>query len=122
MIRRASGSGPVELAEGARRVLVTSAAVKVGEKVLVVADVGTMSVGRALFDAAADLGAEPVLSVVRPQSSSPAEPPGLVAGAMLESDVVVLATSASMTHTHARRAASRAGARIVSIQIGRAHV
>ncbi len=105
----------MELSEGARRVLVTSAAVKPGEKVLVVADPGTLSVGRALFDAAADLGAEPVLSLIRPASASSVEPPALVANAMLESVVVVLATSGSMTHTHARRAANRAGARVISI-------
>ena len=105
----------MELSEGARRVLVTSVAVKAGEKVLVVADPGTLSVGRALFDAAADLGAEPVLTLIRPASASSTEPPALVASAMQESVVVVLATSGSMTHTHARRAANRAGARVVSI-------
>lgn len=95
--------------------LLTSAAVKAGERVLLVADVGTLSVGRALFDAAADLGADAVLSVMRSTASSPMEPPGVIASAMLESDLVVLATSGSMTHTHARRAANRGGARVVSI-------
>lgn len=105
----------VELSEGARRVLLTSAAVKAAETVLVVGDVGSLSIGRALFDAAEGLGADAVLALIRAPSSSPAEPPALIANAMLESDVVVLATSASMTHTHARRAANRSGARVVSI-------
>ncbi len=103
------------LEEGAASVLRTSAALKAGERVLIVADPERMAVGRAFFYAAAALGSDPVLSLIRTREGAGREPPDLVAAAMLEADVVLLATVHSMTHTHARRAANRAGARVVSM-------
>lgn len=101
--------------EGARLVLKTSAAVRAGEKVLVVADDTTRTVGDAFLAAAESLGADPVLMLMRPRTAEGDEPPVAVATAMASSDVIVLVTSRSMTHTHARRAANRAGARVISI-------
>ena len=103
------------LEEGAASVLRTTAALKAGEKVLIVADPEQMSVGRAFFYAAAAAGSDPVLSLIRTREAPGREPPDLLAAAMLEADVVLLATVHSMTHTHARRAANRAGARVVSM-------
>ena len=103
------------LEEGAASVLRTSAALKAGEKVLVVADPERMGVGRAFFYAAAALGCDPVLSLIRTREGPGGEPPDLLAAAMLDADVVLLTTVHSMTHTHARRAANRAGARVVSM-------
>jgi len=105
----------VALEEGAASVLRTSAGLKAGEKVLVVADPERMSVGRAFFYAAAALGCDPVLSLIRTREGAGREPPDVLAAATLESDVVLLATVHSMTHTHARRAANRSGARVVSM-------
>jgi len=101
----------VPLEEGAASVLRTSAGLKVGEKVLIVADPERMGVGRAFFYAAAALGCDPVLSLIRTREAPGREPPDLLSAAMLDADVVLLATVHSMTHTHARRAANRAGAR-----------
>ena len=101
--------------EGARLVLTTSAAVRAGEKVLVVADDTTRTVGDAFLAAAESLGADPVLALIRPRAADGDEPPIAVGTAMAASDVVVLVTSRSLTHTHARRAANRAGARVISI-------
>ena len=106
---------PVALEEGAASVLRTSAALKAGERVLIVTDPERMAVGRAFFYAAAALGCDPVLSLIRPREAAGREPPDLLAAAMLEADVVLLATVHSMTHTHARRAANRAGSRVVSM-------
>ena len=103
------------LEEGAASVLRTSAGVKAGERVLVVADPERMAVGRAFFYAAAALGTDPVLSLIRMREGAGREPPELLEAAMLEADVVLLATVHSMTHTHARRSANRAGARVVSM-------
>jgi leucyl aminopeptidase (aminopeptidase T) len=103
------------LEEGAASVLRTSAALKAGERVLIVADPERMAVGRAFFYAAAALGSDPVLSVIRTREGPGLEPPDLLAASMLEADVVLLATVHSLTHTHARRAANRAGARVVSM-------
>ena len=103
------------LEEGATSILRTSAGLKAGETVLVVADPERMGVGRAIFYAAAALGTDPVLALIRTREGPGREPPDLLAAAMLDADVVLLATVHSMTHTHARRAANRAGARVVSM-------
>jgi len=105
----------VALEEGAASVLRTSAGLKAGEKVLVVADPERMGVGRAFFYAAAALGCDPVLSLIRTREGAGREPPDVLSVAMLDADVVLLATVHSMTHTHARRAANRAGVRVISM-------
>ncbi len=101
--------------EGARLVLRTSAALRGGEKVLLVADEETLRVGEAFASAARDLGADPVLALIGKRETDGAEPPEPVGTAMQFSDVVLLLTSQSLTHTHARRAANRAGARVISM-------
>ena len=101
--------------EGARLVLTTSAALRAGEKVLVVADEDTAEVGRAFVRAAAKLGTDPVLSLIATRKRDGDEPPEPVRIAMESSDLVVIVTSRSLTHTHSRRQANRAGARVISI-------
>jgi len=101
--------------EGARLVLRTSAALKVGEKVLILADETTRTVGEAFVGAARRLGTDPVLACIAPRKRDGDEPPDPVSVAMENADVVVLVTSRSLTHTHARRQANRAGARVVSV-------
>ncbi|MFA5895478.1 MAG: aminopeptidase [Thermoplasmata archaeon] len=101
--------------EGARLVLKTSAALKVGEKVLILADDTTRTVGEAFVAAARGLGADPVLACIAPRKRDGDEPPDPVGIAMESADVVVLVTGRSLTHTHARRQANRAGARVISI-------
>jgi len=101
--------------EGARLVLRTSAGLQSGEKVLILADAPTRAVGEAFHAAAIALGADPVLAVIPPRTADGEEPPEPVGTAMASSDLIVLVTSRSLTHTHARRAANRAGARVISI-------
>jgi len=101
--------------EGARLVLTTSAGLRPTEKVLIVADEGTRGIGDAFQAAARSIGADAVLLVMRSRESDGEEPPEPVGTAMAASDLIVLATSRSLTHSHARRAANRAGARVISI-------
>ena len=103
------------LEEGARRVVESCLAVKPGEKVLVVADAKTHRIGLALFDAATAADAEAMLALIPPPKGKGEEPPDPLARMMADCDVVILATSQSMTHTAARRMANRAGARIASL-------
>ena len=103
------------LEEGARRVIHTCLAVKAGEKVVVVADANTRVIAEALFDAAVAAGAKAILALIPPPKEAAEEPPEPLARMMADSDVAVLATSRSMTHTAARRMANRAGARIASL-------
>src|SRR3990172_3911998 len=100
---------------GAQRVVGTCLAVKKGEGVLVVGDARTKSIGAALFDAAVAAEAEAVLALVPPPKEPGEEPTDPLARMMADCDVVILATSQSMTHTAARRMANRAGARIASL-------
>ncbi len=101
--------------EGARLVLTTSAALRGGEKVLILADTETRDVGAAFATAARGLGADPVLVMIAPRKRDGDEPPEPVGTAMEAADLVVLVTGHSLTHTHARRQANRAGARVISI-------
>jgi leucyl aminopeptidase (aminopeptidase T) len=82
-----------------------------GEEVVVVVDDATRAIGDALRDAAAQRGAEAVLTVMDPRPRDGAEPPAAVAGALKESNVFIAPTSRSLSHTRARKAASEAGAR-----------
>jgi leucyl aminopeptidase (aminopeptidase T) len=82
-----------------------------GEEVVVVVDNATRAIGDALRDAAAQRGAEAVLTVMDPRPRDGAEPPAAVAGALKEADVFIAPTSRSLSHTRARKAASEAGAR-----------
>ncbi len=101
--------------EGARLVLTTSAGLRPGEKILVVADETTRTVGEAFHAAANALGGDPVLVLMRPRASDGEEPPEPIGTAMAAADLILLVTSRSLSHTHARRSANHAGARVVSM-------
>src|SRR5215211_6660982 len=82
-----------------------------GEDVVIVADRTTQTLGEALRDAAARLGAEPVLAVMEPREVDGQEPPAAVAAALAAAHVFIAPTRRSLSHTRARKAASDAGAR-----------
>ena len=85
--------------------------VKAGEDVVIVVDRTTRALGDALRDAAAALGAEPVLTVMEPRDVDGQEPPAAVAAALAAARVFIAPTRRSLSHTRARKAASEAGAR-----------
>jgi leucyl aminopeptidase (aminopeptidase T) len=103
------------LREAARRTLSDCMGVRAGEVVTVVTDEVVRPVGEALTREAGELGADPVLTVMRPRRVSGEEPPEPVGALMRESEVLLLATKSSLSHTHARKAASKAGARCASM-------
>ena len=105
----------MSLLVGAKAILHTSLEVKSEEHVLIVADSETEKIAEALFEAAHEFTDHVALVKIRPRTKAGEEPPRHVASMMLESDCIVLATSHSMTHTRARRAANRSGSRIVSL-------
>ncbi len=90
-------------------------AVKAGETVLVVADEPTRNVGRALWEKAVEAGAEALYMEMTPRKNDGVEPPPAVAAAMLHADVILGATSRSISHTQARKAANKNGARIATL-------
>ena len=104
-----------KLKEAARRTLRECMAARAGETVAVVTDDDVRVIGEALAGEAGALGAEAVLAIMKPRRVSGEEPPAPVAALMRESEVLLLATKVSLSHTHARKAASEAGARCASM-------
>lgn len=103
------------LREAARRTLSDCMGVRAGEVVTVVTDDAVRLVGEALASEAGELGADQILNVMKPRRVSGEEPPEPVAALMRESQVLLLATKVSLSHTRARKAASKAGARCASM-------
>lgn len=99
----------------ARLALETCLGVQPGEEVLVVTDDLLKEIGEGFYLAAKELEAEAVLLVMKPQEISGVEPPGVVAEAMKGAGVVVIPTTESLSHTRARRAANKGGARIATL-------
>ena len=85
--------------------------IRAGEDVVIVVDRTTESLGAALREAAARLGAEPVVTVMEPREVDGQEPPAAVAAALAAARVFIAPTHRSLSHTRARKAASDAGAR-----------
>jgi leucyl aminopeptidase (aminopeptidase T) len=106
----------VELQRCAHVALQKCGHVKPGERVLIVTDtMRDQSVAHALMAAAMAAEAEPVLIVMPTRRSSPQEPPAAVAAAMREADLAFLYTTYSLTHSSARVAAQKNGARIITM-------
>ena len=92
-----------------------SLGVRSGEHVLVVTDPPKRSLGE-LFARGAFRATPAVQLLIMPEMPDHgSEPPSQVAAAMAAADVCFLATSKSLSHTHARRSASAAGARVASM-------
>jgi leucyl aminopeptidase (aminopeptidase T) len=104
-----------ELDQAVRAVVRDCLAVRGGEKVLVVCNPATQSLGERLRAEAEAAGAEGVMSVMAERASHAAEPPAPIAAAMAAADVVLAPTVQSLSHTSARRAATEAGARIATL-------
>ncbi len=95
----------------ARRVLEINLAVKPGENLLVITDTEKEDIGRELFKAGLELGAEAQLVVMKPRTRNAEEPPAPIAEAWKHTDVFIAPTKYSLTHTQARKAAVDRGAR-----------
>lgn len=90
-------------------------AIKKNETVLVITDDANLEVGEILYRTARILCRDAVLMIMPERENNGQEPPVQVSAAMLTSDVVFLATTKSLSHTQARKNASKAGARIASM-------
>jgi leucyl aminopeptidase (aminopeptidase T) len=100
-----------DLSQSTETVVRRCLAVRAGEEVLVIADAGTRAIGEALRDEAARVGADAVLALMDARKVDGNEPPGPVAAALQGCDVFIAPTSASLSHTSARKRATDAGAR-----------
>lgn len=105
----------MELKAAVKKVLQDCLGVKDDEQVLTVTDTNQRNLGEIFWQEALDLGAEGIIMEMIPREISGQEPPSTIAKAMEEAQVIFLITSRSLTHTQARRNATRKGARIASL-------
>ncbi|MBD3170785.1 MAG: aminopeptidase, partial [candidate division Zixibacteria bacterium] len=102
--------------ERAAKVAVNSCMfIKEGETVLIIVDEPKRKIGEVLFTASKKAGAEVLMVEIIPRDADGEEPPKPVADLMKKVDVVMAPTSRSLSHTNARRAATRAGVRVATL-------
>ena len=89
--------------------------VKPGEKFLVITDTEKEEIAKALFTAGLQRGAEAMLVVMKPRTRHGEEPPKPIAGIWKEADVFIAPTKFSLSHTQARKQATEAGVRGVTM-------
>lgn len=85
------------------------------ENVLIISDPGKRVEASVFFESAKRYTSNLSCIVLDGMTENAQEPPEVIREAMMTSDVAILITSYSLSHTHARRAASAAGARIASL-------
>lgn len=95
----------------AEAVVKTCLNVKPGETFLVITDTEKEAIGKAIFEAGLDAGAEALVAVMKPRARHGEEPPKPVAEMWAHVDAFVAPTKFSLTHTQARKNATTAGAR-----------
>ena len=105
----------LSIMKGARTAVETCMNVKSDETVLIVTDTGKVEIAEAFAYVSASLGAKTVISIMKPMRLSGEEPPKPISEAMKASDVVLMPTTKSLSHTDARREATKHGARIASM-------
>jgi len=86
-----------------------------GESVLVITDINKRNIGYALWEAAKDFGAEAMVIEMKPRQSDGEEPPSAIVEIMKNVDVLICPTTKSLSHTDARREASKKGVRIATL-------
>lgn len=99
----------------ARTILATCLRVREGECVLVITDREKGVIGEALWLAAEEITDKAALCHIIPGRVHGEEPPAHIGMAMAVSDVVIMATSRSLSHTESRKRACSRGARVASL-------
>ncbi len=101
--------------EGARNAVTVCMGVRRGERVTILSDKPRNQVARAIFNVSEEIGADPIIVELSPYRWDGKELPLHVAKAMVSSDVIFAPTEHSISHTKARLAATKAGARVASM-------
>jgi leucyl aminopeptidase (aminopeptidase T) len=104
-----------DLERAVKAVIEDCLAVKAGEDVVVVCNPATLSLAERLRLGAEEAGAEAMLAMMAERDQHGVEPPDTIAAAMLKSDVLLVPTVQSLSHTAARKAATDAGARAATL-------
>lgn len=85
------------------------------ENLLILTDTTLQKIGRIFFDVGKEIAGEVFYLEIKPRKINGEEPPDQVAEFMKEVDVIVAPMSKSITHTDARRKASKLGVRIATM-------
>jgi leucyl aminopeptidase (aminopeptidase T) len=101
----------LRLKAAAEAVVKACLGVRPGETFLVITDTEKEPIGRAIFEAGLEAGAEAIAVVMKPRTRHGEEPPKPVAEMWAHVDAFVAPTKFSLTHTQARKNATAAGAR-----------
>jgi len=105
-----------KLIKGAKTVIRQCLKVKPGEKALILTDKNiSSSIPQILLEALKEVNAISKIKIIEPLEFDGQEPSEEIASLMKNFDVIILATSKSLTHTKAREDACKAGARIASM-------
>ena len=105
----------VSMMSGAKKLLSDCLNIKENETLLIVADFPNEKVAKALFKAGREKKAEVTVVIMTPRTAHGEDPPKPVAEAMKFVDAAILATVFSLSHSNARKQATKAGTRIISI-------
>lgn len=89
--------------------------IKPDETVFIVTDTGKVKIAEAFAYATTALGAKTVIAIIEPLKRHGEEPPKPIAEAMKAADVLLMPTTKSLSHTDARREATKLGVRIASM-------
>lgn len=100
-----------ELKKAAETTVKVCLGVKPGEKFLVITDTETKEIGEAIFEVGLSVGAETILTIMKPRTRHGEEPPEPIAEMWKHVDVFVAPTKFSLSHTQARKRATQRGAR-----------
>jgi len=101
----------VSLKRAAEAAVRTCLGIMPGETFLVITDTEKEAIGKALFEAGLEAGADSLLALMKPRTKHGEEPPNPIADMWVHADVYVAPTKFSLTHTQARKNATAAGAR-----------
>lgn len=89
--------------------------IKKNEDILIITDANKRNIALAIYKEALSMGFDPIIMEMEPRRFDSEEPPRAIAHAMLYSDVIISPTTKSITHTNARRNATKNGARIATM-------
>jgi len=88
---------------------------KPNETLMILIDPNKKDVGEALFKAAKQVGAEPMIVIMQAKGPHGSEPPAPIPNMMKKVDAVIAPTTYSVSHTQARKRACKAGSRVATM-------
>ncbi|MBM7623181.1 aminopeptidase [Sporohalobacter salinus] len=104
-----------KLKEAADIIVNDCMAIKGDETVLIIVDKPLRKIGQTILTVAKEVAEEAILTEITSRDNHGVEPPACIANLMQQVDVVVMPTSKSLSHTKARKAANKAGARAATL-------